>query len=203
MTFSYHNSFLFALIAITTACLSLHLSLDFSCFSFKVVCAALHCDFFKGATIPTNVEVQPNCSASLLRVYVLGSDLRSSLSWERASSERRGKDGGVEGRRISGGRSVDLVFVPLLLLLLPLLQALNKGDLLSPTDSGPSIVGGGRCTNVSFPSSNSVTKAFGLSTSGSGALYGGRSAVPGRGRGYLGFEDGFLVFERGRVGRRK
>lgn len=60
------------------------------------------------------------------------------------------------------------------------------------SECGVGALGGGRWIKVnscspSWPP-NLVTVAFGLFTRGSGALYGGRSAVPGRGRGYFGAE---------------
>lgn len=51
-------------------------------------------------------------------------------------------------------------------------------------DCGEGAVGGGRWMKVRLSSGNAVTVAFGLFIKGSGALYGGRSAVPGFGRGH-------------------
>lgn len=52
-------------------------------------------------------------------------------------------------------------------------------------DSGEAAEGGGRWTKTRFSSSSFVTVAFGLFNNGSRCFSGGRSAVPGRGLGYL------------------
>jgi len=59
----------------------------------------------------------------------------------------------------------------------------DEGAVVS--EYGEGMVGGGRWINVSFSSGSCVMTALGLFSRGSDLRIGGRSAVPGRGRGYF------------------
>ena len=171
-TFCYHNSRLFALISLTNVFFSLQPARSPLLLSSSFLIAAFLWLFFNAATAPTNVWVQPNILASLLRVYVCGSERLSCLIFSTSSSDRRSSSGLLLrlGRLIGGnnGRGVP-VFPSVVVSGLGFDDDWRRGDAGAVvSEKGEGAVGGGRCINVKFSSGSWVTTAFGLPSNGSG-----------------------------------
>ncbi len=115
--------------------------------------------------------------ASLVLVWVLGSEYLSCRIFSTSSSESRSGSGRLRRGRLMGGSGMSSVRVP------HVRRSGDEGAVVS--EYGEGMVGGGRWMNVSFSSGSCVTTAFGLFSRGSVLRMGGRSAVPGRGRGYF------------------
>ena len=172
----HHISRRLAWTALTSWCRSLHRARCLECASSRERSSAVRCDVRIRVTCDTNILVHPNIFASVLAEYLAGSLERSSCIFWISSSLTCFSSGDFSLRN-SGGREPVIGDAGL---------PRRRGDEgAAVVDSGASTEGGGRWTKTMLSSSSCVTVAFGLLSNGSRCFRGGRSAVPGRGLGYL------------------